>query len=281
MGELREKMLRRMELKNFSTKTVKLYLYHAEKFVKYYGTSPANLGKEEIEKYLHFLITTNTSGSGMAQAYSALKFLYTVCLERPWELEKIPRPKIEKRLPVVLSPEEVKGILNQVKNRKQKIILMTIYSAGLRLSEALNLKVKDIDSSRMQIRIEQAKGKKDRYTLLSDVLLHKLRKYYREEKPKYFLFPGRDGKPLSSSAVQRTFLKAKMKANIKKEASVHTLRHSFATHLLENGCDIFTIQSLLGHSSIQSTKIYLHIQSTTKRKIPNPLDRIMGVDYDI
>jgi integrase/recombinase XerD len=216
MGELREKMLRRMELKNFSKKTVKLYLYHAEKFVRYYGRSPANLGKEEIEKYLHFLITTKTSGSGMAQAYSALKFLYVVCLERPWELDKIPRPKTEKRLPTVLSPEEVKSILHHVKNRKNKIILMTIYSAGLRLSEALNLKIKDIDSSRMQIRVEQGKGKKDRYTLLSDVLLKNLRSYYKTYKPIYWLFPGREGKSLSKTTIQKAFGRAKKKQTSQK-----------------------------------------------------------------
>ncbi len=211
MGELREKMLRRMELKNFSKKTVKLYLWHMEKYVRYYGKSPDKLGKEEIEKYLHFLITKKTSGSGMAQAYSALKFFYTVCLGMPWELEKIPRPKTEKRLPVVLSPEEVKSIFNCIKNSKHKIILMTIYSAGLRLSEALKLKIKDIDSSRMTIRVEQGKGKKDRYTLLSKALLENLRKYYIEEKPKYYLFPGKYDKPISGSTIQKAFGRAKKK----------------------------------------------------------------------
>ncbi len=211
MGELRVKMQRRMELKNFSSKTVKIYLYHMDKYVRYYGTSPDKLGKEEIEKYLHFLITSKTSGSGMAQAYSALKFFYSDCLERPWELEKIPRPKIEKRLPVVLSPEEVKSILECIKDKKHRIILMTIYSAGLRLSEALNLKIKDIDSSRMEIRVEQAKGKKDRYTLLSKVLLKNLREYYKEYRPVYWLFPGRKGTPICNSTIQRVFGRAKKK----------------------------------------------------------------------
>lgn len=216
MGELREKMLRRMELKNLSTRTVKLYLWHMEKYVLYYGKSPDKLGKEEIEKYLHFLITKKTSSSGMAQAYSALKFFYAVCLERPWELDKIPRPKTEKRLPVVFSPEEVKSIMGCVKNRKHKIILMTIYSAGLRLSEALKLKIKDIDSSRMTIRVEQGKGKKDRYTLLSKVLLENLRSYYKEYKPKYWLFPGKKDSPICNSTIQKVFGKAKKKRTSQK-----------------------------------------------------------------
>ncbi len=216
MGELREKMLRRMELRNFSRKTVKIYLYHLEKYVRYYGISPDRLGKEEIEKYLHFLFQSKISGSGMVQAYSSLKFFYSDCLERPWELEKIPRPKTEKRLPVVLSPEEVKSILHHTNNTKYKTILMTIYSAGLRLSEALNLRIKDIDSKRMTIRVEQGKGKKDRYTLLSNVLLKKLREYYKEYKPVYWLFPGREDKPVCNSTVQRVFSRAKKKLRLKK-----------------------------------------------------------------
>lgn len=251
-----------------------------EKYIRYYGKSPDKLSKEEIEKYLHFLILSKTSSSGMAQAYSAIKFFYSVCLERPWELDKIPRPKTEKKLPVVLSPDEVKSIFQCVNNTKYKIILMTIYSAGLRVSEALKLKIKDIDSKRMEIRVEQGKGKKDRYTLLSDVLLKKLREYYKQYRPVYWLFPGREDKPLCNSTIQRVFGRAKKKANIKKDATVHTLRHSFATHLLENGSDIFTIQSLLGHTSIQSTKIYLHIQNSTKRSILNPLDRIFEVSNE-
>lgn len=222
MGELREKMLRRMELKNFSQRTVKLYLYQMKKYVRYYGTSPEKLGKEEIERYLHFLITSKTSGSGMAQAYSALKFFYTVCLERPWELDKIPRPKTEKRLPVVLSPEEVKSIMGCVKNRKHKIILMTIYSAGLRLSEALKLKIKDIDSSRMTIRVEQGKGKKDRYTLLSNVLLENLRRYYKEYKPRYWLFPGKKDSPICNSTIQKAFGRAKKSQDQKGRDGTHT-----------------------------------------------------------
>ena len=188
-----------------------------EKYIRYYGKSPDKLGKEEIEKYLYHLLQSKTSGSGMAQAYSAIKFFYSVCLERPWELGKIPRPKTAKRLPVVLSMEEVKSIFSQVNNTKHTLILMTIYSSGLRLSEALNLKLKDIDSKRMEIRVEQGKGKKDRYTLLSDVILNKLREYYKKQKPSYWLFPGKNNKPICSSTIQRVFSKEKKKLRLKKK----------------------------------------------------------------
>lgn len=216
MGELREKMLRRMELRNFSRRTVTIYLYHMEKFVRYYRKSPDKLGKEEIEKYLHFLLQSKTSNSGMAQAYSSLKFFYSSCLEKPWELDKIPRPKAVNKLPVVLSLEEVRTIFQNVSNSKYKTALMIIYSAGLRLSEALNLKIKDIDSKRMEIRVEQGKGNKDRYTLLSDVMLNKLRKYYKEYKPIYWLFTGKEDKPISSSTIQKVFGRAKKKLRLEK-----------------------------------------------------------------
>jgi site-specific recombinase XerD len=216
MGELREKMLRRMELKNFSKKTIQLYLYHMKKYVHYYGKSPDKLGKEEIEKYLHYLFGQKTSHSAMVQAYSSLKFFYSDCLEKPWELDKIPRPKTEKKLPVVLSPGEVKRILHQVRNPKYRTILMLIYSSGLRLSEALKLKIKDIDSARMEIRVEQGKGKKDRYTLLSGIMLNKLREYYKEYKPSRWLFAGKEGKPISNSTIQKVFIKAKKKPESSK-----------------------------------------------------------------
>lgn len=188
-----------------------------EKYVKYYRKSPDNLGKEEIEKYLHFLLQSKTSSSGMAQAYSSLKFFYSTCLERPWELNKIPRPKTINKLPVVLSLEEVRAIFQNVSNTKYKTALMLIYSAGLRLTEALHLKTKDIDSKRMEIRVEQGKGNKDRCTLLSDVMLNKLREYYKEYRPTYWLFPGKEDKPISSSTIQKVFGRAKKKLRLAKK----------------------------------------------------------------
>ena len=187
-----------------------------KKYVKYYRKSPDKLGKEEIEKYLHFLLQSETSNSGMAQAYSSLKFFYSTCLERTWELDKIPRPKTVNKLPVVLCLEEVKEIFQNISNTKYQTALMIIYSAGLRLSEALNLKIKDIDSRRMEIRVEQGKGNKDRYTLLSDVMLKKLREYYKEYKPTYWLFTGKEEKPISSSTIQKVFGRAKKKQRLEK-----------------------------------------------------------------
>jgi len=202
-----------------------------QKYVRYYGKSPDKLGKEEIEKYLYSLLQSKTSSSGMAQAYSAIKFFYSDCLERAWELDKIPRPKIEKRLPVVLSQEEIKSIFQHVVNTKYKIALMLIYSAGLRLSEALHLRLTDIDSKRMEIRVEQGKGKKDRYTLLSNLILNKLREYYKEEKPSHWLFTGKNGNPICSSTIQRVFGKAKKKLRLaKKHQYTHyaiALQHIF------------------------------------------------------
>ncbi|MEE9215453.1 MAG: site-specific integrase [Thermodesulfobacteriota bacterium] len=222
MGKLKNKMLQRMVLKNFSKRTIQIYLFHMKRFVAHNGKSPDLLGKEEIEEYLYLLYKQKASSSGIAQAYSALKFFYYDCLERPWELDKIPRPKPEKRLPIILSANEVKAILQNVGNIKHQMVLMIIYSAGLRLAEALHIKVKDIDSSRMQIRVEQGKGKRDRYTLLSIKLLKRLREYYKIYKPQYWLFPGRDEKPLCSSTIQRAFHNAKKKQGYqKKQQSTH------------------------------------------------------------
>jgi site-specific recombinase XerD len=214
MGELRSKMQRTMELKNFSKRTITIYQFHMKRFVAHYGKSPALLGKEEITKYLHFLLKQKISLSGMSQAYSAIKFFYCTVLERPWELEKIPRPRSVKKLPVVLSLKEVRTLLESAGNFKYQTVLMTIYSAGLRLQEGLQLKLKDIDSDRMEIRVEQGKGKKDRYTLLSDVLLVRLREYYKVYKPKDLLFPGKEENPVCSSTIQRIFQRAKKKPRL-------------------------------------------------------------------
>lgn len=216
MGEFRNKMLQKMELKNFSPRTIEVYLYHMEKLVKYYRKSPDKISYEEIESHLHNLLIQKASSSAMAQAYSAVKYFYCEVMDRDWKLSKIPRPKTEKKLPVILSAEEVKRIIDLVRNRRSRIILMTLYSGGMRLKEATHLKIKDIDSKRMEIRIEQGKGKKDRYTILSKVLLKELRKYYRTYKPKDWLFPGRNNKPVSETTIQRAFGEAKKKPELQK-----------------------------------------------------------------
>lgn len=185
----------------------------------------------------------------------------------------IDRPREEMYLPEVLSEEEVKAILDATENLKHKAILMTIYSAGLRISEVINLKIKDIDSQRMQIRVEQGKGKKDRYTLLGKKTLEVLRKYFQLYKPRVYIFEGMDGQQYSKSSITQILKTSVLKAGIKKRVSVHTLRHSFATHLLEGGVNLRYIQSLLGHGSSKTTEIYTHITTKGFDQIVNPLDK--------
>jgi len=212
MGEIRDQMTRAMELRNFSPKTIKDYLWQVKSYVRMYGKSPAEMGEEEVTRYLHSLVQRKVSQSMVRIAYSALKFLYKDTLQREWKVEMFQRVKKEKRLPVVLSGQEIKSLLEAVKNLKHRMVLMICYSAGLRVGEAVRLKVSDIDSQRMQIRVEQGKGKKDRYTLLSTILLEQLRRYWKLYHPQEWLFAGRiPGKALTESSVQRTFIQAKKK----------------------------------------------------------------------
>ncbi len=276
MTKLREQFKRDLELKGFSPKTQQSYLKHAVAFSKYHQKSPELLGTEEIKDYLHYLITErNLSKSYVNQVYSGLKLLYETTLDRTWDIKKIPRAKKEQKLPQVLSQKEVKAILGSIKNLKHKAIITTIYAAGLRVGEVVNLKVSDIDSLNMQIRVRQGKGSKDRLTLLSEGNLKILRAYFKYFRPKDWLFPGQDmNKPLTARSVERIMDKAVEKAGITKPVTVHTLRHSFATHLLENGVDIYYIQRLLGHSDIKSTSIYLHMTNMKLRNIKSPLDTL-------
>lgn len=286
MTELLDRMLMDMELRNYSPHTINAYLWHVRAFEKLFGKSAGELGEEEIRSYLHYLTTTKrVSSSNINIGYSALKFLYVHVLERDWNVNKLPRAKKEKKLPLVLSCHEVKRLFDVVNNVKHRLILMTTYSAGLRVSETAHLKLSDIDSQRMQIRVKQGKGNKDRYTLLSEQLLQHLRYYWRLYRPSDFLFPGKDAnKPINVKTIQRVMADARVKAGLKKPATVHTLRHSFATegsacgatHLLEQGVDIFTIQKLLGHSHIRTTCIYIHIQRKNIVKILSPLDQLLG-----
>lgn len=278
MSELRNRMILEMELRGYSPKTIKNYIYHVSGFVGFYKKSPNLLGENEIRQYLHHCITEKRLSEGTVNiGYIALKFLYTKVLYKPWNVEKLTRIKERRRLPIVLSPEEVKKIFDATENLKHKAILMTIYSSGLRVSEACNLKITDIDSKNMQIFIREGKGKKDRYTLLSKSNLEVLREYWKEYRPKEFLFSGRyRTDAITSRSVQRIFEKARKKAGISKHASVHTLRHSFATHLLDAGTDICYIQRLLGHTRITTTTIYLHLRRMDLLSIKSPLDTLLG-----
>jgi integrase/recombinase XerD len=202
-----------------------------------------------------------------------MKFFYEVTLGRFWNPIRIPRSKISKKLPLVLSMQEVQSLLDCVENLKHRAILTTIYSGGLRLGEAINLKPSDIDAERMTILVRQGKGNKDRYTVLGQKTLELLRLYYKTYRPGEWLFPSKDpAQPLSGSSVQKVFKKALHRVGIRKKASVHTLRHSFATHLLESGTDLYHIQRLLGHTTAKTTSLYLHITGKDLAKVKSPID---------
>ncbi|KZL89227.1 tyrosine-type recombinase/integrase [Clostridium magnum] len=282
MSELRNKMKMYMELKGYSTITTKYYLTHVSNFSKFYNKSPLLLGEKEICGYLHYCITEKHLTIGSVNSINAaLKLFYTKVLNKSWDINTIPRMKERRRLPVALSPQEVKAIFDATDNIKHKAILMTTYSAGLRVSEVCKLKIKDIDSKNMQIFIRQGKGKKDRYSLLSKANLKILREYWKKYKPKEFLFSGRyRTDAITPRSVQRIFEKARKKAGITKNATVHTLRHSFATHLLDAGTDICYIQRLLGHTRITTTTIYLHLRRMDLLSVKSPLDILLGEGND-
>ena len=260
----------------YSKNTLDVYTDLFEEFINYYpDLAPENISEEEIIAFLRYLVNKRKiSTSYQNQSINAIKFYYERVLGGKRKIYLIERPRKEKYLPEVLSEEEVAAILKSITNIKHKALIMTIYSGGLRISELINLKVKDIDSDRMQIRISQSKGKKDRYTLLSKKTLITLRQYFREYKPKVYLFEGEGGGQYSDRSIQNILKAAVQKAEIRKRITVHTLRHSFATHLLENGTDLRYIQSLLGHSSSKTTEIYTHITTKGMDQIKNPLDKL-------
>lgn len=274
LQQLRDRMQENMELKGFSVRTHKSYMCEVRKFIKYYRRHPEAMGEPEIKEYLlHLVRDPKISDSIVAIAYSAIKFLYHNTLGRPWDSLKIPRKKKIKRIPEILSHGEIISIIYAARTVKYRTIFAIIYSAGLRISEAVNLKVSDIDSKRMTLKISESKGAKDRYALLSNKALELLREYWKMYRPEVWLFPGpRRDKQISVRAVQTEFQTARITAGITKQVTVHTLRHCFATHLLENGSNLFHIQHLLGHASLGSTSVYLHMQRTDVLNIVSPFD---------
>ncbi|MTI71206.1 MAG: integrase [Firmicutes bacterium] len=274
----KNEMYKLLTLKGYSEKTKISYIGHLKRFLEYYDVKTEKLTKEHVERYMyHLLQDKNNSHSFVNQTLSSLKIYYDEILKKGRILYNIPRPKKEKKLPKILSEMEVKNILNNIKNLKHKAILYIVYSSGLRVSEVAKLKVKDIDSSRMLIHVVQGKGKKDRYTMLSNATLNILREYSRSYKPKNWLFPGgNEGKHITERTIQRVFKNACANANINKEVSIHVLRHSFATHLLESGTDLRYIQELLGHKSSKTTEIYTHVSKTNISNIKSPLDKMFN-----
>lgn len=274
MTPLRRRMLSDMRLRNFSPRTMTCYTDHVARFALYFGRSPEALGPEEVRRYQVYLVEEKkASWSGFNQAVCALRFLYKVTLARDWPVTHIPFAKRPRKLPTVLSAGEVQRLLTCVKPLKQRMVLTTAYAAGLRLSEATHLQVSHIDSARMQVRVEQGKGAKDRLVPLSRRLLQELRDYWRAVRPATWLFPGRSlAVPLTKSSVQRSCQQAAQAAGLTKRTTPHTLRHSFATHLLEAGIDLLTIQRLLGHRSFSTTMVYLHVTQQRLEAVSSPLD---------
>ena len=273
MKTLLESMKQNMELKGFSVRTQSCYLGYVKQFAQHYRQSPVNLGNPEVKDFLQYMIKEKqASSSGVNQAYSALKFLYETTLDREWVMKKIPRVKKERKLPTVLDREEVQTLFTNTRNLKHRCILMITYSSGLRISETAHLKIPDIDSKRMLVKVG-GKGAKERYTLLSQVTLETLRDYWKYYHPKEWLFPGTHSSiPISTRSIECIFKKAKHLAGITKPATPHTLRHSFATHLLEAGVDLHHVQLLLGHTSPKTTTIYLHVKRKDLARIVSPLD---------
>lgn len=262
MTALRQRMIADLRIRNYSPRTIDCYTRCVAAFARHFGRSPATLETEHIRAYQTYLVETKrASWVVLNQTVCALRFLYGTTLGQPGVVEAIPFPRQPKRLPVVLSRAELARFFAAVPNLKHRTVLMTMYAAGLRLLEALHLRVADVDSARQCLRVEQGKGQKDRYTLLAPTLLQHLRAYWQATRPAApWLFPGQPPQtPLTPTAIQRRCALAALRAGLTKRVTTHTMRHCFATHLLEAGTDLRTIQQLLGHRSLQTTAIYLHV----------------------
>jgi integrase/recombinase XerD len=273
---LRKRMMEELRVRNLSEITSKLYIGAAERFAKYYRRSPDQLGPEQVrEFFLHLLDDEKVTASTLQLYRSALRFLYTKTLRRPWFDEDVAKIKQRLRLPTVLSAEEITRILDRISNLKHWTMIATLYATGLRVSELRRLKVSDIDSQRMLIHVRQGKGRIPRDIGLSPVLLERLRIYWRRNKPKEWLFPGqRSDLPISDGTIRLICRKAGRRAGLNKSVSPHVFRHSCATHLLEAGADLRTIQVLLGHADIQTTARYLRVSTAHLKTIPSPFDAL-------
>jgi integrase/recombinase XerD len=275
MGTLREQMQADLQLRGITPRTQKDYLREVSKLAKYFNKSPEELGEKKVKEYLvHLLKDGKISGGTYKYYVSGIKFLYRTTLKREGVVNAIQYPKCKRKLPVVLDLSEVEALFSVTENLKHKAILMITYSSGLRISEAARLKISDIDSKRMMVRVQQGKGGKDRYSILSYTALECLRQYWRKYRPKDWLFEGiNKDDHISTRSIQQIFYNAKKRAGITKPASVHTLRHSFATHLVEAGTNLHHIQLLLGHRSPNTTTVYLHVSRLNLAQVTSPLDK--------
>src|SRR5882672_2766805 len=260
MTPLRRKMIEDFQIRRFAAGTQKSYLHCVTRLAQHFGRSPDLLDQEDVRAFLLHLVNEVKVSYGVLCIYvSALRFLYKVTLQRPWDLQNIPYPRAEKHLPEIPTRDEILHLLGCIRNLKHRAVLMTCYASGLRVSEAVRLKPADIDSARMVLYVRQGKRRKDRVVPLSKTLLELLRIYYRAVRPRDWLFPGRYGQHLSIRMVQHACERARRVSGLQRPMTVHTLRHGFATHLLEAGTDLRTLQLLLGHASLRTTSVYTHV----------------------
>ena len=276
MTPLRQRMLEEMQIRNLATSTQEMYVRHVARFAQYFGRCPSRLGPEEIREYQIHLVKVKQVVPGVqVQVVAALRFLYGKILRRSWVVERIPYPKRPKRLPLVLSREQVALFLGAVRNLKHRALLMTIYGCGLRCNEVIHLRVEDIDSQRMLIRVRHGKGGRERQVPLSPKLLAVLREYWEQYRPAPWLFPGKfPDRPMITAAVRWACRKVAQEVPQIPNVTPHSLRHSYATHLMDDGVNLRTIQILLGHSSVSTTAIYTHVSERKLREAPCPLETL-------
>jgi integrase/recombinase XerD len=277
MGKFYDMMDRELRIRGVAEGTRESYLRCMSCFVRHFMRPPDELGAEEVKQYQLFLTKERHLSRGSFNVHvGAIRFFYRHVLTAAWRVEQITFQRPNRRLPVVLSGNEVLVLLDAVTNSKHRAILMTLYAAGLRIGEALRLRTADIDSGRMMIRVQEGKGRRDRYVMLSVALLETLRCYWREQRPDPLLFPARNSsRPITRSSFEKVFSRARERAGIHKHVTPHSLRHSFATHLLERGVNIRVIQRLLGHRSLRSTEIYTHVAENYVRDTVSPLDDLL------
>lgn len=274
VSPLRRRMIDDMMLRNLSPATQRSYLHAVTKFSRHFGRSPDRLGLEDVRAFQVYLVSQGISWPSLNQTVCALRFFYGVTLNRGEIPERIAYARTPRKLPAILSPDEVVRFLEAVLSLKSRAALTTAYAAGLRVSEAVSLKIGDIDSDRMLLQVRHGKGAKDRTVMLSAQLLDILRTYWRLTRPTDWLFPGRGERPIDVTVLHSACRSATKAAGLTKKVSVHTLRHSFATHLLESGVDIRIIQVLLGHNSLSTTARYTQVATTTIAAAQSPLDRL-------